>query len=141
MTRAKWSNNGNSLLFTSYHISGFPDLIELDINSKKIRTIANFEGTNIGGDYSPNGKKIAMILSGKKEKSPDLYIYDILNGKFERALKTKAIESDPSWSPKGNKIVLVSDELGKPLLYIFDLKTKRKTLCFYYFQLKLILSN
>ena len=43
LTGPKWSPSGHSLLFTSYYKSGFPDLFEMNLHSRKRSTIAAFK--------------------------------------------------------------------------------------------------
>ena len=59
----KWSPDGRSLLFTSYFNSGFPDIYSIDVHSRRKTPIATFKGLN-SGHLQPNGRQIAMSLSG-----------------------------------------------------------------------------
>ena len=120
LTRPKWSPSGKELLYTSYHKSGFPDLYKIEPNTGKRSIIAAFKGTNVGGVYSPNGKRIAMALS--VDGNTDLYTLSISNNKLSRISKTDALESNPSWSPDGKEIVFASDALGQPQLYRINSK-------------------
>ena len=118
LTGPKWSPSGHSLLFTSYYKSGFPDLFEMNLHSRKRSTIAAFKGTNTGGVYSPEGDKVAMTLSN--DGNSDLYILNLNTRNLKRVAKTKALESSPSWSPDGKQLVVVSDSLGSPQLYLIN---------------------
>lgn len=120
LTRPKWSPKGDRLIFTSYYKSGFPDLFEMNLVTRKRSTIAAFEGTNTGGVYSPSGDKVAMTLSSAGNS--DLYTLNLSNRNLKRIAKTEALESSPSWSPNGDQIVIVSDYLGSPQLYLVNTK-------------------
>ena len=120
LTWPKWSPDGKKLIFTSYYKSGFPDLFEMSLDTRKRSIIAAFKGTNTGGVYSPIGDRVAMTLSS--EGNSDLYTLNLNNRYLKRLAKTKALESSPSWSPNGEQIVIVSDSLGSPQLYLVDSK-------------------
>ena len=118
LTGPKWSPSGHSLLFTSYYSSGFPDLFEMNLHTRKRSTIAAFKGTNTCGVYSPDGHKVAMTLSN--DGNSDLYTLNLNTRNLKRLAKTKALESSPSWSPDGKQLVVVSDSLGSPQLYLIN---------------------
>ena len=118
LTGPKWSPSGRSLLFTSYYSSGFPDLFEMNLHTRKRTTIAAFKGTNTGGVYSPDGHKVAMTLSN--DGNSDLYTLNLNTRNLKRVAETKALESSPSWSPDGKQLVFVSDSLGSPQLYLIN---------------------
>ena len=110
-----WSPDGTKLVYTTYHKSGFPDIYMLDLNNNRRIAIADFNGTNSSPAFSPNGRWIAMALSGKRNS--DIFIADT-EGKNLRAItRNKSIETSPSWSPDGRMLVLESDLPGKPQLY------------------------
>ncbi|HKJ91401.1 MAG TPA: hypothetical protein VJ960_09740, partial [Oceanipulchritudo sp.] len=58
------SPDGNRLLYTSYHGNGFPDIYQIDLRTGKRTIFAGFKGTNTGAGFSPDGRQVAMILSG-----------------------------------------------------------------------------
>ena len=120
LTRAKCSPNGEQLVFTSYYKSGFPDLFEMDIATGERNTLAAFKGSNTGGVYSPDGLEIALTLS--VDGNSDLYILRRYDHYLQRVAKTRALESSPSWSPDGKRLVFASDALGQPQLYTIDVK-------------------
>lgn len=115
LTRPKWSPSGSELIYTTYHKSGFPDMYKLDPSTGYRSIVAAFKGTNVGGVYSPSGRKIAMALS--VDGNTDLYTLSIATNRLKRISKTDALESSPSWSPDGKNIVFASDVLGQPQLY------------------------
>jgi TolB protein len=115
VTGPSWSPDGTKLVYTTYYKSGFPDIYMIDLNSGRKKPIATFKGTNSGGDFSPNGRSIAMSLSGPG--NAEIFVADS-NGKNMRRLTTnKSLETSPSWSPDGRRLVFTSDARGKPQLY------------------------
>ena len=115
VTGPRWSPDGNRLLYTTYFKSGFPDIYAINVRTGRTEPIATYKGTNSGGVFSPNGRRIAMALSGSGNS--EIYIADA-NGKNGRRLTTnKSLEASPSWSPDGQRLVYTSDAPGKPQLY------------------------
>lgn len=115
VTGPRWSPDGTRLLYTTYHQSGFPDIYAINLRNGQREPIATYKGTNSGGTFSPNGRRIAMALSGSGNS--EIYITDA-NGKNSRRLTTnKSLEASPSWSPDGQRLVYTSDAPGKPQLY------------------------
>ncbi|HTX65253.1 MAG TPA: biopolymer transporter Tol, partial [Opitutaceae bacterium] len=67
----RWSPDGGRLIFTSYR-NGFPDIYLLDLATRVPATFVSVRGTNTGGRFSPEGSRVAMVLSG--EGSSELYV-------------------------------------------------------------------
>lgn len=112
----RWAPDGSKLLYTSFYKSGFPDIFQIDLNSYQRTTFVSFKGTNSGARYSPNGQRVAMVLSG--EGNAEIYVSDA-NGKgVSRRTRTDAVEASPCFSPDGARIVFTSDAAGGPQLYI-----------------------
>ena len=107
--------NGSQILYTSYHRTGFPDMFSLDLRTNERRTFAAFRGVNTGARFSPDGRRVALILTGSDNAEIFLTTPDGRN--FNRLTTTRALEADPSWSPDGRRLALTSDALGKPQIY------------------------
>ncbi|MBO6102889.1 MAG: PD40 domain-containing protein, partial [Opitutales bacterium] len=69
-----WSPDGNKILYTGYYRSGLMDLYEITLNPLSRRTFASYKGTNTGGAYSPDGSKVALILTSSG--SAELWVGD-----------------------------------------------------------------
>ena len=115
VTGPSWAPDGDKLLYTTYHESGFPDIYEIDLATNRRQPIATFKGTNSGGAYSPDGRRIAMVLSGTGNS--ELYVANAIGKNLRRLTTNKSLEAAPSWSPDGRRIVYTSDAPGKPQLF------------------------
>ena len=115
VTGPSWAPNGSRLLYTTYHKTGFPDIYQIDFNSGRKSPVASYKGTNTGGCYSPDGKRIAMVLSGTG--NAEIWVADRKGSNRRRLTTNKSLEASPSWSPDGSRLVFTSDAAGKPQLY------------------------
>ncbi len=106
---------GKALVYTTYFKSGFPDIYKIDLISKERTAIATYKGTNNGAAFSPDGQRIAMMLSSSD--IPQLYVTDAKGRKPHRLTHVKSLKASPSWRKDGQSIVYVSDELGGPQLF------------------------
>ena len=59
---ASWDNQGQGLFFTSNR-QLFNNIFYLDLNSRKITTIANYRGSNLRAVQNPRNSQVALILS------------------------------------------------------------------------------
>lgn len=112
-----WSPDGSKLLYTGYHLSGFPDIFMIEMDTGRRSLYAGYKGTNSGAVFSPDGRQVAMILSSTG--NPELYVGRTDNATRPRRLTNNApyVESSPTWSPDGQFIVMTSDRLGGPQIY------------------------
>ena len=113
--RPEISPDGRLLLYTGYFRNGFPEIFSINLATGKRDLFAGFRGLNIGARFNPDGDAVALILSGTG--NAELYISNTRGRDLRRLTHTPYIESDPSWSPNGQRIVLTSDKLGKPQIF------------------------
>ena len=115
VTGPSWSSDGTKLLYTTYYKTGFPDIYMIDLSSGRKKPIATYKGTNSGGDFSPNGRSIAMSLSGSG--NAEIFVTDASGKKPRRLTTNKSLETSPTWSPDGRRLAFTSDTRGKPQIY------------------------
>ncbi len=108
-----FSPDGNSVLYTTYFKTGYPDIYRLTLATGSRSPFATFKGTNTGADFSPDGSRVAMVLSGTG--NPELYVADASGKNLKRLTVTKGLESAPDFSPDGSTIVFSSTEQGGQL--------------------------
>ncbi|MGB0344708.1 MAG: biopolymer transporter Tol [Coraliomargarita sp.] len=115
VTGPDWSPDGMRLLYTTYHKAGFPDIYQIDLLAGVSSPVATYKGTNSGGRYSPDGRRIAMVLSGTGNS--ELWVADRNGGDRRRLTNNDSLEASPDWSPDGRRLVFTSDQAGRPQLY------------------------
>lgn len=114
----RWGPQAAEIVYTGY-LKGFPDVYRIILASGARDRVAGYPGLNMGADISPDGNRVALILS--KDGNPELYVKDLRGGRLIRLTQTgKANEASPRWSPDGKRIVYVSDQAGRPQLYMIQ---------------------
>ncbi|HEV8541604.1 MAG TPA: hypothetical protein VGR78_04360 [Verrucomicrobiae bacterium] len=93
------------LFYTSYK-SGYPWIYSHNLTTGERRPFARFPGLNSSAAISPDGNRVAMILS--KSGSPDLWVCNIDGTGLTQLTKTPEDESSPCWSPNGKTICFAS---------------------------------
>jgi TolB protein len=96
-----WVPGQLALYYTSYKL-GNPDIFYHNLSTGQRRAVAAFSGLNTSASVSPNGTKVAMILS--KGGSPNVWVCDTDGSNFKRLTTTPEDESSPCWSPDGQWI-------------------------------------
>ncbi len=108
-----WAGKG-TIYYTSYKL-GYPFIFKHELSSGSRNAVARFAGLNSGAAVSPNGSRLAMILS--KNGSPDLYVGNPDGSGLKQLTKTREDESSPCWSPDGKSICYISRESGFARMY------------------------
>ena len=108
----RFTPDGNSMSYTSYH-TGNANLYITDLRqSQTTRALSRRKGMNLAPAWSPDGQKFIVTLS--KDGNPDLYLLDRQGNIIEQLTARAGINVSPTWSPDGSKIAFVSDRTGKP---------------------------
>jgi len=95
-----WAPGRLALYYTSYKL-GNPDIFHHDLSTGQRRAIARYSGLNSSAAVSPDGTKVAMILS--KGGSPNVYVCNA-DGTDLKKLTSTSEDSSPCWSPDGQWI-------------------------------------
>jgi len=119
----RWAPNGRDIFYTNF-VKGYPTICRLINLGRSRRMLAPFKGLNTGAAVSPDGGRIALILS--YQGNPELYIMEVASGRLSRMTKTAhGVEASPCWSPDGRSIVYVSDVSRRPNLYLVDVASRQ----------------
>jgi len=95
-----WVPGRLALFYTSYQ-PGNPDIFYHDLTTGQRRIVAGYSGLNTGAAVSPDGTKLAMILS--KSGSPNVWVCNIDGTNLKKLTSTEE-DSSPCWSPDGQWI-------------------------------------
>lgn len=112
----RWSPDGTRILYTSYFKSGSPDIYLLDLASLRHEVFVSFRGTNQSARFSPDGSRVAMILSG--EGTPEIYFSNPQGRQVARKTHSDKVKSSPCFSPDGSRVVFAMEP--GPQLYVMS---------------------
>ena len=113
----RFSPQGDRILYTSYE-TGFPEVYVMDVSTVSRRSLSDGQGTmSFAPRFAPDGRMVAYSLSDQGGNT-DLYVMDLETGAKRRLTEAPSIETAPSFSPDGSRIVFESDRSGSPQLYV-----------------------
>ena len=95
-----WVPGRLAVYYTSYK-PGNPDIFYHNLGTGQRRIVAGYSGLNSSAAVSPDGSKVAMILS--KSGSPNVWVCNADGADLKR-LTTSSEDSSPCWSPDGQWI-------------------------------------
>jgi TolB protein len=110
-----WTPGGRGLFYTSWK-SGDTQILNHNLSTGSRRVFAGYPGANFSAEVSPDGGKVAMILS--KGGSPNLYVGDIDGSNLRQLTRTRDEDSSPTWGP-GGQICFVC-RMGRAQLQIVN---------------------
>jgi TolB protein len=96
-----------AMYYTSYKLN-HPDIFYQNLSTGARRIFARYGGSNMSPAASPDGSKVAMILS--KDGWTDLYVCNADGSDLKRLTKSPQDESSPCWSPDGQWICYASKD-------------------------------
>ena len=100
-----WVPGKFALYYGSYKL-GNPAIFSHDLATGARQPVAYYGGSSISPAVSPDGRKVAMVLS--KDGWTDLYLADADGKNLKRLTKSPEDESSPCWSPDGKWICFAS---------------------------------
>ncbi|HEY3856068.1 MAG TPA: hypothetical protein VGO67_16890 [Verrucomicrobiae bacterium] len=100
-----WIPGGGGLFYTSWK-NGDTQILKHNLSNGSRTVFAGYPGANFSAEVSPDGQKVAMILS--KGGNPNLYVSDIGGGSPRDLTGPHDEDSSPSWSPDSRQICFVS---------------------------------
>jgi TolB protein len=112
----RWSPDGEKIIYTSFFRSGFPDIFQIDLAGYSRTTFVSFKGTNSGARFSPDGRQVAMVLSGEGE--PEIYVSNAEGRGVSRRTHSDTTKASPCWSPDGSRIIFAMEP--GPQLYVMS---------------------
>ncbi len=113
-TSPAWVPGQLALFYTSYRAGG-PAVYSHNLSTGARTRVFAFNGQNSSAAISPDGTKVALILS--KSGSPDLWVANLDGSGLRQLTHTPEPESSPCWSPDSKTICLTSTKDGRAQLY------------------------
>jgi TolB protein len=95
-----WVPGRSALYYNSYKL-GNPDIFYHNLSTGDRHVIAHYSGSNISPAASPDGSRVAMIMS--RSGSPNVWVANA-QGSYPKKLTSTSEDSSPCWSPDGQWI-------------------------------------
>ena len=118
-----WSSDGKQIAYVSFE-AGSSAIHLMNIETGRIKILADFEGINSAPAISPDGRHIAMVLS--RDGNPEIYTLEVATNVIRRITNHRAIDTEPVWELDGQSLIYTSDRGGSPQIYRIELDTLRK---------------
>ena len=110
-----WSPDGQRIAYVSFEAGSRPAIYIQNLATGARERLPSFSGLNSAPSFSPDGKRLALVLS--RDGNPEIYLYEFASQTLSRLTRHFGIDTEPSWTPDGKSIVFTSNRGGQPQIY------------------------
>jgi len=110
-----WSPDGEWLAYVSFE-NRVAAIFVQRVRTGERRQVSARAGVNGAPAFSPDGRKLALTLSGSSGNL-DIYVLDLATQGLTRITDDPAIDTEPAWSADGQSLYFTSDRGGGPQIY------------------------
>jgi TolB protein len=114
-----WSADGRMLAYVSFERRVSAVFVQ-EVATGKRSMVSARAGINGAPAWSPDGKKLALTLSGSNGNL-DIYLLDLTSQQLTRLTDDAGIDTEAVFSPDGSSIYFTSDRSGNPQVYRLNL--------------------
>ena len=120
-----WSPDGEWLAYVSFERRVSAVFVQHRRTGKKTMVSAR-AGINGAPSFSPDGKKLALTLSGSNGNL-DVYLLELASGQLTRLTDDPGIDTEAAFVPNdGNTVYFTSDRSGSPQVYRLTVGSKER---------------
>jgi TolB protein len=119
-----WSPDGTKLAYVTFENRQSQIYIQ-DLYTGQRDLVTSHPGINGAPQFSPDGKKLLLVLSKDKGGATEIYLLDLATRKETRLTRHRSIDTEPSWFPNSQDLVFTSERGGNAQIYKLNLKTGR----------------
>jgi TolB protein len=110
-----WSADGEWLAYVSFERRASAIYVQ-QVRTGQRRMVSARAGINGAPAWSPDGKKLALTLSGK-EGNLDIYLLDLGTQQLSQLTNDPGIDTEAVFAPDGSAVYFTSDRSGNPQVY------------------------
>lgn len=119
-----WSADGQWLAYVSFE-NKISAVYVQQLRSGERRRISARAGVNSAPSWAPDGKRLALTLSGSNGNL-DIYVLDLATQALTRITDDPSIDTEPTWSADGQSLYFTSDRAGGPQIYKVELANRQR---------------
>jgi TolB protein len=110
-----WSSDGKWLAYVSFERRVSAVYVQ-EVSTGKRSMVSARAGINGAPAWSPDGKKLALTLSGNNGNL-DIYLLDLGTQELRRLTEDPGNDTEAAFAPDGSAIYFTSDRSGSPQVY------------------------
>lgn len=110
-----WSPDARRLAYVSFEGRRSGIYVQ-ELATGERRVVSRNQGINGAPAFSPDGRWLALTLSGE-DGNLDIYVSNPATGQKRRLTTNSAIDTEPAWSKDGKDVFFTSDRSGGPQIY------------------------
>ena len=110
-----WSPDGEWLAYVSFENRVAAVFVQR-VRTGERRQVSARAGVNGAPAFSPDGRRLALTLSGSTGNL-DIFVLDLATQGLTRITDDPAIDTEPAWSVDGQSLYFTSDRGGGPQIY------------------------
>ena len=111
-----WSPDGEWLAYVSFERRVSAVYVQHRAQRQARRMVSARAGINGAPTCSPDGKKLALTLSGSNGNL-DIYLLELATEQLTRLTDDPAIDTEAVFTPDGTGVYFTSDRSGNPQIY------------------------
>ena len=112
-------SKGDGEIFYVSYARDKPQVFSLNSRTLRSRKIGGFRGTTFSAATHPTDLNI-ILLTVINDGNSDIYEFNTVDNSARRLTRSSAIDTTPSYSPSGSKIIFASDREGGQKLYVMN---------------------